>query len=116
MDQRLIMALVRYFITETIAEQGLIDESLVQEVGKVLRQKMTVMPFLIRTALIMMTIIFDWSGIFFAGRPFHSQTLDQQRKMVMVYQRSFLQAIAELMRFYKKMSVFIYFSLCPAKI
>ena len=116
MDRSVINALVRYNIIETMAEKGPLEERLVDQAAIILRQKIAMMPLLLKTALTMMTFCFDWSGILFSGRPFHRQSLDQQRKMVAIYQGSFLKVFSELFRFYKKMSIFIYFSLCPTQI
>ena len=116
MNQILINSLVRFYIVEIITQQGPVDEGLVLKSGNILSHKIALMPFLIKTALSVMTCFFDWSGILFSGRPFHSQTFVQQRKMVANYQKPFLSLFGELFRFYKKMSIFIYFSICPAQI
>ena len=106
----LIKPFVLVFCSEIAPVESLKEERL-EKMAEILRQKISVMPFVMRTALSLLTTMFDGMGIFYGARLFRCQAFESQKNMVKALNSSPLGPFKELLKFYQKMSVFIYFSM-----
>ncbi len=110
MNLLLVKSFVRVFTGELGGPQNQADEKQLEEMAETLRQKILAMPWLMRLALCCLTYIFDWSGFLCAGQRFCGQSAESQRRMVRSGQIASPGPFKELLKFYQKMSVYIYYS------
>jgi hypothetical protein len=115
MNAVVLKSIVRVCAYELVPEGAVLDEGLVEQMTAVLSQKISVMPFLMKTALSSLSCLFDGMGIFYGGIRFCRQSFEGQKRIVKLGSRGFLPPVRELLRFYQKMTYFIYYSLHSRK-
>ena len=81
-----------------------IQEKTVQDVLACL----DLMPRYMRLGLVVWTAVFEWSGLLWRGKRFSRQAAKARERQVRFWGRGRIPAGRELIRFYQKMSIFIY--------
>ena len=71
------------------------------------------MPFILKKAMLIFICIFNGYGLFCAGKLFVQQSPIQQNRQVEQWKNSPLGLCREFIAFFEKMTVFIYYSVCP---
>jgi hypothetical protein len=107
---KIVQSIVHILITQALAPFDA-NEKLLDETGLFLCQKIKRMPLSVRIPVYISTFIFDWAGIFYAGRRFSVQDRKQQEKMLQAAGQSAWYPLKQFLRFYQKLSVYIYYSL-----
>ncbi len=88
-----------------------INEELLRQTGFVLYQKIKKMPLSIRIPIYTATFIFDWAGVFYGGCRFSVQNSELQQKMFHAVERYDWHPLKQFLKFYQKLSIYIYYSL-----
>jgi len=103
------------FIVSIVITQALtpfyINEKLLMKSGLVVVTRIEKMPIFIRLVIYTSTLIFNWVGIFYSGRPFSFQNEVQQQKMIRSIEQCNWPVSKQFLRFYKKLSLYVYYSL-----
>lgn len=102
---------VRVFIKDVLPQPVGTDMAIIVDVSREIQGKIEAMPFLMRTAVACLTIIFDWSGIVYKGRCFHAQEPIDQERLIEFWLKMPRTPMRDVMRFYQKMSVHLYYAL-----
>lgn len=107
MDQ-IVTALAKTIIAQSLTGFPL-DEKARAQAGAVLYQKIIRMPWLIKIPLYVITFVVDSLGIVLAGRRFSILPEEQRQEMLVTVDR--WGWLSPFLKFYRKMSLYIYYSL-----
>ncbi len=92
-----------------------LEHHIVVQTAEKLYRKIMGMPTLLRTLMIMVIYVFNWSGVFGAASFFENQDLTRRQKQLRQWQESKIGSCRDVAAFFTKMTLFIYFTLCPKK-
>ena len=110
-----IAALIETILADTFDRNFSQADPSILGIARALHSKITAMPFVLKSAMIVLTYIFNWCGFFSSGRFFSAQDLKERRDQITKWRRSTLPICREFISFYEKMTLFIYYSYVPAK-
>jgi hypothetical protein len=103
--------IVRSFVSIFVSGVTRSQDRRCEEISIQLLQKINKMPFLMKTALCILTYLFNCFGMFFGGHFFHRLDEQNQRRMVLAIEQGHFRPFKELLKFYQKMSLFIFYSI-----
>lgn len=107
---KIVQSIVSAVITQALSPTG-IDPRRVCTTGEMLCRKISRMSVDLRLPLYVFSIFLDFSGFSFGGRRFSNLTQGQQQKIMTALQTCFVGPIADALKFYQKLSLYIYYSL-----
>lgn len=87
----------------------------VTHTAEVLYRKIKAMPLLLRIAMMMAVHVFNFSGIFVSACFFEHQDLITRQKQIKIWQDSKIGVCNDVVAFFNKMTLFIYFSICQKR-
>jgi len=87
----------------------------VVQTAEKLYRKINNMPTLLRLAMTILVYVFNGYGIFVAASYFENQDLLTRQKQLRQWQNSKIGPCRDVMAFFTKMTLFIYFAICPKK-
>ncbi len=105
-----VVFLVQGVLVETLGEKN-IDLNAFVQTGNVLCARIQRMPLLLKAPLTVLTMVFNYAGFI----PFKRKAPQARLRQIAQWRQSPLGPCRELIGFYDKMTLFIYFSLCPLK-
>ena len=111
MNLRITKGFVRSFLPEICPSNQNPNESLIDKITANLLEKISMLPSVGRTTLLLLGGIFDLTGFFYGGRRFSDQGLDSQRKMIEEFKKGKIVLFKELIKFYQKLTWYIYYSI-----
>ena len=115
-DLMALNSIVQVLLINTLHQDISGNDPRVNTVAEVLHRKIKAMPVVLQTAMTILTHVFNWYGLALAGRLFCCQSLKQRQRQIAQWRNSPLGLCRDFIGFYEKMTVFIYFSLCPQNI
>ncbi len=116
MREDIITSLTRALLAKTLGRDFSSDDPQPLEVANVLRHKIQAMPFILRTAMTILTHAFNGYGLVLCGKPFCRQNPQQRLRQIAQWKNGPLGLCRAFIGFYEKMTTFIYFSLCPLNV
>ncbi len=115
MRESIIQALVQVILLTSLGLELKDEDPFLIQVSDGLYRKIMGMPSLLRWAMSGLIVVFNVYGYFVAGRLFTRQNPLQRRRQVERWRHSVLGLCRRFIIFFEKMTLFIYFSLCPSK-
>ena len=79
-------------------------------IASVLLDKINKMPVLMKSAICLLTHLFNVSVLFWGGRFFQQLNQQNQKRMVQDIEQGNFGPFKEMLKFYQKMTLFIYYS------
>ena len=111
MNLKMTRGFVRSFLPEIGSGDQSMNEALSDAIVQNLEFKISLLPFVTHTALLLLSGTFDLMGFFHGGRRFSDQGLDSQRKMIEKLKKGKIPIFKELIRFYQRLTLYIYHSI-----
>ncbi|MBL8012246.1 MAG: hypothetical protein JNN05_00215 [Candidatus Omnitrophica bacterium] len=104
------VGLVRAVLLSTMGEDYPLNQESFRMTARYTILKMLGMPAFLRLPMIILTMAFDVCGLLFGGKMFRYLSYEKQRQQFLVWQKSSIGPCRDLIMFYQKMGIFIYFS------
>lgn len=107
---RAVQSLVEAVVQDAIGPARSPDPEALREAVAVMNRRLRMMPTFLGTPMMGASLVFDWSGLLFAGSRFHRQQPDRRGRQLRWWRNAPLGFLRDFMDFYGKMGVFAYFS------
>ena len=114
MDE-IILAIMQGILVFSLGVKLKSDDPYLLESADVLYRKIMAMPFILRTAMVILIYVFNFLGLISAICLFKDQNVDKRLRQIQQWKKSPIRLCREFIVFFEKMTVFIYYSICPDK-
>jgi hypothetical protein len=106
-----VASLVTCIISEGLGQEEQGDSASLEETAEILCAKIVLMPRYLGIPMLVLTLIFDWYGLLLSGKPFHKHAHPKRIPLIMQWKKSKIGICCDFIKFFERLSFFIYFSL-----
>ncbi len=85
-------------------------EHIIQTIN-IMGKKILNMPKYIKFSILVLTLFFDWYGLFAYKKRFHRQSIKEQICQISSWKKSKIRILRDFVSFYEKMTMFVYYSI-----
>ena len=109
--QKTVLNLAKVVVVNALGGEPFVKASCLESTSSLILRKVQAMPVWLKWPVFILTFLFDISGILSTGRLFQAQSFSQQVRTVGLWQDSRIKVFRDFIKFYEKLTLFIYFSI-----